>query len=294
MRVIITGANGMLARALAQAFDDVDEIYLWDREDLDITDRTAVLRAIEGIEPDVVINAAAYTAVDDAEKNEELATQINGEALQHLAEAAARVGAKLVHYSTDYVFAGDNKDGYDEAFSAYDPVNAYGRSKLAGEEALRESDADTYLIRTSWLYGPGGKNFVETMLWLGDKVQDPDDDSHELKVIADQHGRPTYTKDLAEATREILEGSYEPGIYHVSNESDGPVTWNDFATEIFKLSGHGIEPKKIPTEEYPLPADRPKYSVLLNTKLPPRRDWRDALREYLLDREGEDEKTAES
>lgn len=291
MRILITGANGMLAQALAEAFDDADEIYLWDREDLDITDRAAVLREVEAIEPDVIINAAAYTAVDDAEANEELATKINGEALQYLAEAAERVGAKLVHYSTDYVFAGDREEGYDEAFSEYDPVNAYGRSKLAGEQALSDSDADAYVVRTSWLYGPGGKNFVDTMLTLGDRVKDSADDLNELKVIADQHGRPTYTKDLAEATREILEGAYEPGIYHVSNESDGPVTWNDFATEIFRLSGHGIEPKKIPSEAFPTPAKRPAYSVLLNTKLPPRRDWKEALEEYLRERNSEEGNT---
>lgn len=288
MRVVITGANGMLAHALAEAFDDVDEIYLWDRSDLDITDRATVLHAIEGIEPDVIINAAAYTAVDDAEENEELATQINGAAVANLAEAARRVGAKLVHFSTDYVFAGDRKEGYDESFDGYDPVNAYGRSKLAGEQALAASGADTYVVRTSWLYGPGGKNFVETMLWLARKVKDPDDDLNELKVIADQYGKPTYTKDLAEATRELVQGAFDPGVYHVSNEADGgSITWHDFASEIFRQAGYDVVPLAIPTKEYPTPAKRPEYSTLLNTKLPPRRDWKDALAEYLVHREDE-------
>ena len=281
MRVIITGANGMLAKALANVFDDVDELYLWDKDALDISDRDAVLRAVEGVRPDVIINAAAYTAVDKAEEEEELATLINGEGVRNLAEASKSVGARLVHYSTDYVFAGDREEGYDETFKGYDPVNAYGRSKLQGEQALWDVDGEHYLIRTSWLYGPGGGNFVDTMVRLmGERDT--------LNVIDDQHGKPTYVKDLAEATREILEGDYESGVFHVSNEADtGKITWYEFAAAIAGLTGADVTVNPIPTEEYPLPADRPTYSMLINTKLPPRRDWKEALAEYLAEQDKE-------
>lgn len=278
-RLVITGA-------LANVFGDCDELYIWDREKFDITDRDAVLHMIGGIEPDIIINAATYTAVDRAEEETDRAECINGNAVGHLAAAAMLVGAKLVHYSTDYVFAGDKENGYDESFSGYDPVKAYGKSKLLGERTLTESEADHYLIRTSWLYGPGGKNFVETMLWLADKIEGPGDELDELKVISDQFGKPTYTKDLAEATREILEGELTLGVYHVSNEvDDGKITWHDFAVAIFELAGRAVVPRAIPTEEYTKQEKRPSYSMLINTKMPARRDWKVALREYLVERE---------
>src|SRR3989344_3714564 len=268
MRIAITGHGGMLAQALAETFQDVDELLLWSRDDLDITDAKAVETKLEETKPDVVINAAAYTAVDKAEEEETLATRINGDGVRNLAEAAKAIGAKLVHYSTDYVFRGDRAEGYDESFEGYDPVNAYGRSKLAGEQALKEVGGDCYLVRTAWLYGPGGPNFVDTMLSLAEKMP-------ELKVVSDQHGKPTYTVDLAAATKEILEGGYVPGIYHVTNEtSEGGITWYDFAVEIFKQTGKEISVQPCTSEEFPRPALRPEYSVLLNTKLPPRHDWK--------------------
>lgn len=281
MKIVITGADGMLAQALAQSFKPTDEIFALSRDDLDITDKDAVTKTIKELKPDVIINAAAYTAVDKAEEEEKLATTINGEGVKNVAEAAKAVGATLVHYSTDYVFKGDKADGYDESFAGYDPVNAYGRSKLAGEEALQGTGGDWYLIRTSWLYGPGGGNFVDTMLRLAGERD-------ELRVIDDQHGKPTYTKDLAQATAEILEGEYESGVYHVSNEAEGGrITWCDFAKEIARLTGADVTIHACTTEEYPLPAARPAYSMLINTKLPSRRDWKEALAEYLAEKEEE-------
>lgn len=280
MFILITGSGGMLAQALAQTLLPGEHtLHVASREGLDITDADAVSAMVREMKPDVIINAAAYTAVDQAEEEEALATAINGDGVRNLVEAARAVGAKFVHYSTDYVFAGDRKQGYDESFDGYDPVNAYGRSKLLGEKAIGEIGGDTYIIRTSWLYGPGGKNFVETMLTLSGKLD-------ELNVIADQHGKPTYTVDLSAATKELIEGDYASGIYHVSNETPQEgITWYDFAVEIFRLQGIDMTVNPIPTSEYPTPAARPAYSMLINTKLPPRRDWKEALAEYLNQRE---------
>lgn len=263
----------MLGQALQREFAG-EELTAWDKEDLDITDQEQVMAKITAAAPEVIINAAGYTAVDAAEENRDLALAVNGEAVGSIATAARESGATVVHYSTDYVFSGQKADGYAEDDQSGPAVNVYGESKLAGEQALQKSGARWYLLRTAWLYGPGGKNFVDTMLRLGHERP-------ELRVIHDQHGSPTYTRDLAAATRTIITG-YEPGIYHVTNSATA--TWYEFAVKIFELTDNPIPVTPITSAEYPLPAKRPTYSMLQNTKGPEVRDWQEALKEYIKEK----------
>jgi dTDP-4-dehydrorhamnose reductase len=242
------------------------------RADLDITDAEAVRAAIAG--HDVVLNAAAYTAVDQAEEDEQAAYAINATGVEVLAKAAAEVGAKLVHYSTDYVFQGDATTPYAED-EPRDPLNAYGRTKAAGEKlALAAHPTGAYIVRTAWLYGGGGPNFAKTMVKLAG--------SHpEITVVNDQLGQPTYTRDLAEQTVRLLDADAPAGIYHGTNS--GETTWFDFAREIFRRSGNDPERVK-PTDstQFVRPAARPAYSVLGHDAwraagLEPMRNWQEAL-----------------
>lgn len=271
----------MLGQELAKAFADWEPV-LWDLDEIDITDQSQVNGKVEALAPELIINAAAYTNVDACEENEALATKVNGEAVGHLADVASRLGATLVHYSTDYVFDGTEQGGYTEDDEP-NPINAYGRSKLAGERELlsliREPPLNPplgkggriYIIRTAWLYGHGGKNFVETMLALADQ-------GGPIKVVDDQIGSPTHAPDLAAATRALVASKAAPGIYHRTNS--GTTNWYGFAKEIFTVFNRDVDLQPCKTAEYPRPAKRPSYSVLQSTKLPPLRAWQDALREY--------------
>lgn len=275
MKILITGANGMLGHMLAKVLSHHD-LLLVDRSQLDITHQSQTLAYIQEHQPEVIINAAAYTAVDDCETHEDSANQVNGEGPRHLAQAAKAVNATLIHFSTDYVFNGEQSAGYDEQYTQIDPVNAYGRSKALGEKYIQETADDTwnkyYIIRTAWLYGPDGNNFVDTMLKLADEKD-------ELKVVNDQHGSPTYTKDLADQVAYIITQHPTPGIYHATNS--GSCTWFEFAQEIMKLGHKTVNVTPCTSEEFPRPAKRPTYSILLNTKLPPIRNWQEALKEYI-------------
>ena len=259
IKTLILGVGGMLGKDLKGAFPDA--IALSHRE-LDITDREQVMRAIKELEPQVVINSAAYTNVDGCEDEQELALNINGKGPGYVAEACQAAGAKLIHYSTDYVFDGSKKE-YVES-DATNPINAYGKSKLTGEQRIAGAMRDYRIVRTSWLFGRHGKNFVDTMLTLSKQME-------KVKVVDDQVGKPTYTVDLAEKTREIL--GLSPGIYHITN--DGLCSWYEFASAII--------PNAVPctSEEFPRKARRPRYSVLANTKTTPMRHWREALKDYL-------------
>ncbi len=261
----------MLGGALREVFTD-SEVTASDRKELDITDIAMVREKISALKPDVIINAAAYTDVDKAEVERELAFAVNAAGVKNLAEVAKEVGATLVHYSTDYVFPGDREAGYNEGDELGPAVNVYGESKLAGEVALRDSGCRFYLIRTAWLYGVGGKNFVTTMLKLGKERS-------ELGVVNDQHGSPTYTVDVARYTKELLEKGFLLGVYHATNS--GVTTWYEFAREIFAVAGLAVVVKPVPSSEYRRPAKRPPWSGLLNTKGPKMRRWQEALREYL-------------
>ncbi|MDP3996937.1 MAG: dTDP-4-dehydrorhamnose reductase [Candidatus Andersenbacteria bacterium] len=271
-KVLIVGGNGMLGHALRSVWA---EAVVGDKDKLDITKQSDVNREISELSPELIINAAAYTNVDGAEKERDLAFAINETGVRNLALAAKESGAILVHYSTDYVFNGKQEAGYGEDDEPGPAVNVYGESKLAGEKALREIAPKYYLLRTAWLYGAYGKNFVETMLRLvGEKK--------ELGVVNDQWGSPTYTMDLAGATKEVVSGGYEPGVYHAVNS--GRASWYDFAVKIFELAGMKVIVRPIASSEYPLPAARPKYSILNNTRGPVLRPWETALDEYIKTR----------
>lgn len=273
-KILILGAKGMLGSDLVKVFsrDRNYKVIDWDKEELDITNQKSVIKEISKIKPDIVINAAAYTDVDGCETNRDLCIKVNGKAVGYIALACKRIGAVLVHYSTDYIFNGKKKEGYKEDDSEIGPINVYGESKALGEKELQKNTDKFYLIRTAWLYGKNGKNFVETMLKLAKE-------KNELSVVNDQHGKPTYTLDLAKKTKELLEGNYPFGIYHITNE--GATTWYEFARKIFEIAGIQIKVKPVTSSQFPRPARRPEYSVLINTKLPKLRPWEEALEEYL-------------
>mgnify|MGYP001592837886 FL=1 len=274
MKVVILGAKGMLGKDLGRVFYNASP-YLLDKDELDITNKEGVSKLFLNLKPDVVINAAAYTDVDGCETSRNEAMRVNGEAPGYLAAAAKDAGAVFVHYSTDYVFDGKKEGGYKEDDEAGNPLNFYGVSKLAGERAVREAGGDYYIIRTSWLYGINGKNFVETML---QKAHEPS----AIKVVNDQHGKPTFSLDLARSTRKLIESKKDFGIYHITNEP--ATTWYDFACDILNQKKNtSIDTSILPcsSDEFPRLAKRPQYSILLNKKLPLLRCWQEALREYL-------------
>jgi dTDP-4-dehydrorhamnose reductase len=272
-RYLITGAAGMLGRDLQEALAGRDVVALT-RAELDITDPAAVAAALSGV--DVVFNCAAYTAVDAAETDEEAALLVNGVGPATLAEATAATGAALLQISTDYVFQGSATSPYPED-EPRDPLNAYGRTKAAGEEAvLRLNPARGYVVRTAWLYGRHGNNFPATMLRLG-RERDS------VTVVHDQVGQPTWTADLARQLVLLADSGAPAGVYHGTNSGQG--SWFDFAQATFQEAG--IDPDKVkPTDssQFVRPAPRPAYSVLghdawSRAGLDPMRDWRAALHE---------------
>jgi dTDP-4-dehydrorhamnose reductase len=273
MRWIVVGANGMLGQDLVAQLGDRNVTAL-DKSVCDVTDINSVWENIHDV--DVVVNCAAYTAVDDAETNQDLAFQINAKGPENLAKACQEIDSILVHISTDYVFAGDAKSPYTENETG-NPKSIYGASKWAGEEAVRSFIPENhYIIRTAWLYGKNGNNFGKTILKLASS-------NDELKVVDDQLGQPTWTKDLANKIIELVETKAPFGNYH--GTSSGQVTWYGLARSLFKLSK--LDPERIKpvtTEFFPRPAPRPSYSVLGHetfegTGVKPIRNWHDALKE---------------
>jgi dTDP-4-dehydrorhamnose reductase len=281
---LVTGAGGMLGRDLTALLRARGaEFTALSRADLDITDAAAVSAAVRAAQPDVVVNCAAWTAVDAAEEHEDEALAINGHGPAHLAAACAATGALLVHPSTDYVFAGDASTPYAEDAPTA-PAGAYGRTKLAGEQAVLAALPDaSYVVRTAWLYGAHGKNFVKTMLRLAGNGTSPG-------VVADQHGQPTWTADVAAQLHALVEKAAPPGIYHAT--SSGETTWFGFAEAIFARYHQDqgpaaaertvATPRPVTTAEYPTPARRPAYSVLGHDAwqaagIAPIGDWREAL-----------------
>lgn len=268
---LIAGAGGMLGQDLIRALAGRDVTALT-RADLDVTDLEAVRAAVAG--HDVVINASAYTKVDDAEEHEDVAFAVNATGPQNLAIAAAEVGAKLVQVSTDYVFDGSATTPYPENTPA-NPISAYGRTKAEGERlAVAAHPSGTYIVRTAWTYGAGGPNFAKTMLRLAA--------SHDtVSVVTDQLGQPTWTGDLARQIVELLDADAPAGIYHATNS--GQASWFEFTREIFQVVG--LDPARVtPTTsaQFVRPAPRPDYSVLGHDAwaavgLSPMRNWRAAL-----------------
>lgn len=280
MTILVTGGNGQLGCSLRLASAESKHRYIFtDVEELDITSAEVIEEFFRSEKPDVVVNCAAYTAVERAEDNEAQADLINHRAVALLAEACKRYDATLVHISTDYIFSGEGDTPYTEEVAPA-PINAYGRTKLAGERAVVESGCKSIILRTSWLYSEFGNNFVKTMQSLMQTRS-------EVRVVADQIGTPTYAGDLAAAITYIINSGQldKMGTYHYSNE--GVCSWYDFACEIARLSGNNeCEIKPCTTEEYPTKAQRPHYSVLDKSKfvetfglqLP---EWHDALERML-------------
>jgi len=276
MRVLVTGANGQLGTELVDLYGARagDEVLGVDLPDLDITAPDSVASTFSSFSPDVVINCAAWTAVDAAEENEDSALIVNGDGPRVLAQACREAGAWLVQVSTDYVFSGDATSPYAEG-AAPDPQSAYGRTKLAGEWAVQEELPDAhYIVRTAWLYGHEGNNFVKTMLRL-------ESDRDTIDVVDDQIGQPTSAADLAAQIALLLDARPAAGTFHGTNS--GFVSWHGFTQEIFRLIG--ADPSRViavTSEQFVRPAPRPAYSVLGHDRwadvgLAEMRDWRLAI-----------------
>lgn len=280
--VLLTGAGGQLGTDIVKANarrDDI-ELHAFDRAGLDITDGAAVLDAISTTKPDVIIHGAAYTAVDDCESNEQLAFDINGAGTSNIVSGAASVGARVIYVSTDYVFDGSKPEPYIESDEP-NPASVYGRSKLAGENAVRELDENGLVVRTSWVCGANGSNMVKTILRAAE--------NHPmLTFVDDQVGKPTFTTDLADTLLTLATRS-DSGTMHVTNE--GAVSWFEFCQDVLELAGLGrdrVQPCKTHELQPPRPAPRPANSVLENTRfaelgLPLLRDYREPLTEVLRD-----------
>jgi dTDP-4-dehydrorhamnose reductase len=280
---LVTGAGGMLGRDTVDELERRgEEVVALDRAALDITRRDAVEGTLAEHRPELVVNCAAYTAVDDAETDEERALRINGDGPRHLARACAALGARLIHVSTDYVFAGDARTPYPEDHPTA-PRTAYGRTKLAGERAVvQELPASSAILRTAWLYGVHGRSFVRTMIDLESRRDT-------LDVVDDQRGQPTWSADVAERIADLgpklCQETGAHGIFHAT--SSGETSWYRLAQEVFRLIG--ADPDRVrPTGSgaFPRPAPRPGYSVLgharwAETGLRPLRDWRTALHEAM-------------
>lgn len=258
MKILITGAKGMLAKAVIDQFKDNNELILTDVSELDITDENNTNEFITRIKPKYIINCAAYTAVDKAEEDIELAKKVNSIGPKNLAIAAKKNDAILIHISTDYVFNGelDISKSYIED-DEIAPVTVYGKTKAEGEKNIIENCDKYYILRTAWLYGDGN-NFVRTMIKLGKEKE-------EINVVSDQHGSPTYTVDLASIISQVIEKKLPYGIYHSTNE--GFTTWYDFTKKIYEIANINCKVNPVTSEEFIRPAKRPKNSKMSKSKL---------------------------
>ena len=268
-KVLVTGAKGMLGQDLCPVLEDSGyEVIETDVDNFDITSPNMVSNLLMKEKPEILIHCAAYTNVDKAEDEPDTARKINSLGTKNLAQACAKLGITLVYISTDYVFNGEKTEKYlpdDEP----NPINVYGQTKLEGENYIKEICKKYYILRTAWLYGIHGKNFVETMISMADKP--------ELKVVNDQIGCPTWTMELAQGIVEIIEEEFPFGIYHVCGS--GSCSWFEFAQEIFKLTGETVNLIPCTTDEFPRKAKRPPHSVMENQNLC--RNWKLALKDYI-------------
>jgi len=278
--ILITGANGQLGKAIQKVSYNCDYNFIFaNKETLDITDKDKLEKLIKNKQIDIIINTAAYTAVDKAEDEKEKAYLINFKAVKNLANVCKENDVCLIHISTDYVFDGRNYVPYKEEEDKTNPINVYGDSKLKGEQAILSIKPKSLIIRTSWVYGEDGFNFVKTMLNLAKS-------KNTLKVIYDQIGTPTYAKDLANAILNIIKQPLQDKveIYHYSNE--GVCSWYDFAKAIFEIKGINIDVLPITTNEFKTKAKRPNYSVLSKEKIKNHYNiripyWRESLKKML-------------
>lgn len=283
MKVLLTGANGQLGRCFQDRLPAGWQILATDAAELDITDLAQVTAAIAAFKPDAIVNAAAYTAVDKAESETELAERINATGPANLASVAAQHGIRLLHVSTDYVFDGNANMPYTEQ-SPTNPLSAYGITKLAGERAVSAAAPDAIIVRTAWVFSEYGNNFVKTMLRLG-KERDA------LNIVDDQRGCPTYAGDLAQTIIALLRQNAAGGIYHYTGDKE--VSWFEFAQAIFSVAVQKAVLSKVPTltpittAQYPTPAHRPAYSTLAGDKIKALgitlSDWQGALNNTICD-----------
>lgn len=277
MRILLSGKNGQVGSALAQTLATLGELTALDRTGLDLRDLTSIGEKIARAKPDLIVNAAAYTMVDLAESARALAFRVNADAVKEIGEAAKACGALVVHFSTDYVFDGEKPGAYTET-DAPNPISVYGESKLAGERALAASGCRHLVFRTSWVYGPRGRNFLLVILAAARSKP-------ELRVVDDQRGAPTSSWAIAEAVAQVLSHPHAfsgkaAGIYHMS--AAGMTTWYGFAKLIVKRAGLKTPVVPIRSEEYPVAAKRPRNSLLDNSRLTASfgvalRDWREDL-----------------
>ncbi|MDR2545719.1 MAG: dTDP-4-dehydrorhamnose reductase [Methanobrevibacter sp.] len=275
MKIWITGYKGMLGYDLVKTLSKDYELILTDKKQVNITNFNNVEELIKQHKIDVIINAAAYTDVDGSQTNKKIAYNVNAVGSKNLAIASKEHNIKLIHISTDYVFNGDKNNPYTEEDET-DPINYYGETKLQGEKFIQENMSKYFIVRTQWLYGINGGNFVKTMLKLAES-------SNEINVVNDQFGCPTFTKDLAIAFRELIT-SEKYGLYNVTNS--GECSWFDFAKLIFEIANVDVNLNPVLTFQYPTIAKRPKYSVLNNEKwmnegFTPLRSFKDSLNEYM-------------
>ncbi|PLT35753.1 dTDP-4-dehydrorhamnose reductase [Bacillus sp. V5-8f] len=276
MKVLVTGAKGQLGTdVVIMLKENGFDVYGYGRKELDITNQEQVNEVILKDQPNVVIHTAAHTKVDQAESEPDQAFLINAIGTRNIAVAAEEVGSKLLYVSTDYVFDGTATEPIDE-FQPTNPIGVYGRSKLAGEQMVRNFHSKFFIARTSWVYGAHGNNFVKTMLKLGQEKK-------ELSVVSDQVGSPTYTVDLAERIIDLIQ-TEKYGTYHVSNSNS--CSWYEFAKVIFKEAGLDVQVNPCTTKDFPRPAPRPAYSVFDHMSLKingfdAMPDWQTALKRFL-------------
>jgi len=257
MKILLLGKTGQVGFELHRTLAPLGIIIAPGREELDLTNEQAVTNYLEQTRPELIVNAAAYTAVDAAEDNQQAAKRLNAGLPDQLAQYAATNNARLVHYSSDYVYPGNGEEPWQEA-SSTGPLSVYGQTKLQGDEAIRNSDADHLIFRTSWVYSARGNNFMKTMLRLADSKT-------ELNIVADQIGAPTPGRLIAQVTTLAIHSHLETGLYHLAPK--GEASWHGFAQEIFHLASKTTKAQSIPTSDYPTPAQRPLNSRMAITKL---------------------------
>jgi dTDP-4-dehydrorhamnose reductase len=281
MQILVTGGNGQLGRELYKASPEYPDhkFYFTDVNDLDLRNRLEVEKELTLKHPDIIINCAAYTDVNKAEEEKELATELNAAIPGYLSEIASEIGAKLIHFSTDYIFNGNGFVPYVET-DIPDPQSQYAITKLKGEEEILRHNTGGFIFRTSWLYSEFGANFVKTILRKAREVK-------EIRVVNDQTGTPTYARDMAETVLRLLpEVRFQKSVEIFNYSSEGIVSWFDFASAIIEMSGLDCTVIPISTAEFPQAAKRPTYSVLDKTKIRNRfgieiPDWRSSLRKCL-------------
>ena len=276
--ILVIGAKGMLGMDLMRQLEDHPEYTAvgYGRDDLNITQIDSVSREVPKVHPDVVINCAAYTDVEGAEDHMDAAYQVNAYGAEYLARITKELDIPLVQVSTNFVFDGSQEEPYREDQIPQNPINIYGASKLRGEELAQQYNDKVYIVRTSNLFGPHGKNFVQTMVRLGETKDT-------LQVVGDQIGNPTYTKHLAQAIISMLDDGAEYGIYHLTNSTptEAGISWYTFAKKIMEFRGFPTKVTRVTSEAYPSKAERPKQGTILNTKRPKLPSYQQALEEFL-------------